>query len=149
MSTFQIFTLITHVLTGVLAIGLVQLVFMHSLKVSPSWKYLSRLSAGSVVLFFISWVSSAYYYVTYYGKAVKPIILSGTYPWAHQIVMESKEHIFILLPFLAVTIWMLIQLLKKQEDASFKMVFTILTLVTLLLGVGVAGAGVIISGSVR
>ena len=37
--------------------------------------------------FIISWISGAYYYVLYYGTAVKPVIVAGDYPWAHKIIM--------------------------------------------------------------
>ncbi len=56
--------------------------------------------AGTVFLV-LSWMSGGYYYVAYYGSLVKPLIKESVQPWAHQVIMEVKEHIFLFLPFLA------------------------------------------------
>lgn len=53
--------------------------------------------------FAVSWIVGGYYYLTYYGKLVKPTILSGLAPWAHDIAMEAKEHIFLFVVPLALT----------------------------------------------
>lgn len=149
MTILLIYSLVAHVLVGVVAIGLIQLVFMHFLRSAPSWKYLRSLTGWATIGFFISWLAGAYYYVVYYGGAVKPLIINGAYPWAHKIIMESKEHVFILLPFLAIALWFLIQVLDEQQNDRLKKIGLILTLTTLLLGVFVAVAGIIISGAAR
>ena len=41
--------------------------------------------------------------MVYYGTLVKPVIKSGLAPWAHAIVMEAKEHIFIFILPVAIT----------------------------------------------
>lgn len=143
------YALITHVISGVIAIGLIHLVFMHLIKKSPNWRYLSAVSLSSVILFLVSWVTSAFYYVTYYGKSVKPKIVEGPYPWAHQIFMEAKEHIFILIPFLAISLYLCIKILEKNQDDRFKKAVSILALIALILGTFVAGAGILVSGAVR
>ena len=55
----------------------------------------------SVIFLFLSWMTSGYYYVNVYGNDVKPLIKEGPQPWAHGIFMETKEHIFLFLPFLS------------------------------------------------
>lgn len=149
MTPLLVYTLVIHVLSGTLAIGLVCLIFMHLLKKSPSFEYLQMLSGWSIILFLISWASSAYYYVTYYGAKVKPVIVAGKYPWAHQIFLESKEHVFILLPFLAIVLWLTIKVLGKVQDERLKSACQILAFVTLALGVFITAAGMITSGAVR
>ncbi|MEK7568001.1 MAG: hypothetical protein AAB513_03730 [Patescibacteria group bacterium] len=149
MTPLLTYTLVTHVLTGVIAVGLITLVFMHLLKKTPGWKYLSLLSGSATVLFLISWVTSAYYYVTYYGAKVKPIILKGAYPWAHQIMMESKEHIFIILPFLTLTLYLATKLLGKIQDERIHQALRKLTMVAVILGVYITVSGMAISGAVR
>ena len=149
MTPLLTYTLVTHVLTGVIAVGLITLVFMHLLKKTPDWKYLSLLSGSATVLFLISWVTSAYYYVTYYGDKVKPIILKGAYPWAHQIMMESKEHIFIILPFLTLTLYLATKLLGKIQDERIHQALRKLTMVAVILGVYITVSGMAISGAVR
>ncbi|OHA79978.1 MAG: hypothetical protein A2747_02030 [Candidatus Yonathbacteria bacterium RIFCSPHIGHO2_01_FULL_44_41] len=143
------YALIAHVLVGVLAIGLTHLVFMHFLRKTPSWKYLRSLAGWATIGFLGSWASGAYYYVVYYGKAVKPVILKGAYPWAHQVIMEAKEHIFIMLPFMSLALWFLILVLEKQQDDKIKKAVRNLALTILLFGAFIAGAGIIISGAAR
>jgi hypothetical protein len=47
----------------------------------------------------------AFVYMSWIGHAlVRPIILAGPTPWAHLIVMEAKEHIFIFLPIIALAL---------------------------------------------
>ena len=70
--------------------------------------------------FVLSWLAGGYYYVTYYGKLVKPIIKSGLAPWAHNIIMETKEHIFLFIIPIAVTIFF-ITLLNKEEMDEFEL----------------------------
>src|SRR3989304_5739104 len=53
--------------------------------------------------FVLSWIFGGYYYVNYYGAIVKPVIKSGLAPWAHNIIMETKEHIFLFIVPLAIT----------------------------------------------
>ena len=142
-------SLIVHVITGILAIGFVNIVLMHTMRKFISWPYLKKIAGWSVAFFLISWATAAYYYVVYYGGAVKPVILKGAYPWAHQIIMESKEHVFILLPFLAIALWLLTHYLEKTTDDNAKRAGTTLAFVTLALGAIIAAAGVAISGAAR
>jgi|SRR3989344_4848367 len=64
---------------------------------SANRKRIKIASYLAIFGFVASWVVGGYYYVTYYGKLVKPEILKGTAPWAHAVAMEAKEHIFLLL----------------------------------------------------
>ena len=58
----------------------------------------------AVVALLAAWVSGGWYYVSEYGNAVKPIIKAGPLPWTHSIMMETKEHLFLFLPFLALLV---------------------------------------------
>ena len=104
MTTTLAAVLIVHVLSGVIAIGIHNVVLMHLLKKAPNYVFVSRIAWSAVALFLLSWATSAYYYVTYYGGAVKPRILAGDLPAGHIFFMETKEHIFLVLPFLAISI---------------------------------------------
>jgi hypothetical protein len=53
-----------------------------------------------VVFIFTAWLVGGFYYVEFYGSDVKPLIKEGPLPWAHKVVMETKEHVFLFLPFL-------------------------------------------------
>jgi len=65
-------------------------------------------SLTGTIFTFASWMVSGIYYVVYYGSQVKPTIKAGPWPWAHTIFMESKEHIFLFLPFLTILLLFLI-----------------------------------------
>lgn len=77
-------------------------------------------AAIGVSAFALSWLAGGYYYVVYYGSLVKPIIKSGLAPWAHNIIMETKEHIFLFIIPLAVTV-LFIAMLDKEEMERFKL----------------------------
>src|SRR3990167_6368538 len=68
---------------------------------SKRLKWVAVFAAGS---FGLSWFVGGYYYVKFYGSLVKPVILKSAVPWAHAVVMESKEHIFLFILPLALTI---------------------------------------------
>ena len=89
MTTVLAPLLVTHVIAGVIAIGIHNVVLMHLLKKAPNYVFIFRLSWSAVALFLLSWATSAYYYVTYYGTAVKPRILAGDAPFAHAFFMSA------------------------------------------------------------
>lgn len=72
------------------------------------------IAAVGVIAFIASWIVGGYYYVVYYGTLVKPVIKAGVAPWVHNIVMETKEHIFLFVVPLAMTA-LFITLLPKDE----------------------------------
>ena len=119
---------------------------------NDSWRK-ARLywSAGAGVLsFLLSWLFGGYYYVKYYGGLVKPIIQGGLAPWAHNIIMETKEHIFLFIIPLAITS-LFITLLSEDEFKSLNIKRGFMVLVMLVAGLGlVIGAmGFMISAAAR
>ena len=65
------------------------------------------------------WIIGGYYYLTVYGSQVKPEIIAGPQPWAHQIIMETKEHIFLFLPVISLAL-MMTMILLSQDDTLLK-----------------------------
>lgn len=80
-------------------------------------------SLTGTILIFAHWVVSGLYYVGHYGPEVKPVIKAGSWPWAHAIFMESKEHVFLFLPFLAILILFLVwkygDKLREEREPRF------------------------------
>ncbi|OGE83490.1 MAG: hypothetical protein A3B10_03685 [Candidatus Doudnabacteria bacterium RIFCSPLOWO2_01_FULL_44_21] len=105
---------------------------------------------GAVISFAFSWLIGGYYYVKFYGSIVKPVILGSVAPWAHQVVMESKEHIFLFILPLSVTI-LLLTMLTGQEfnDAGLKRAVKKLTAITALLALLIGLMGFVISAAAR
>jgi len=84
---------------------------------------------------------------------VKPLIKAGPQPWAHSIIMEAKEHIFLMLPFLGFICYAFIrkyekELAKGTNKQTRKAVLLLLGL-TIFLGVLMAFFGYLISSGYR
>src|SRR3989338_7951756 len=72
--------------------------------IEPSTKRINRakiISVMGLILILSAWFVAGSYYTTTYGQEVKPIIKAGPEPWAHDIFTETKEHVFLFLPFLS------------------------------------------------
>lgn len=149
MTPLLVAALITHVIIGVIGIGMHNVLLMHLLKHEPKYAFLEKMAWGAALCYFIVWSASAYHYVSHYGSAVRPRILAGATPIGHTFFMEAKEHIFLLLPFAAIAIALTVSLLKKYPDPRVKKSVAFLTLAALAGGVFVAAAGIFISGSIR
>ncbi len=149
MSTLLASALILHVVLGLIALACIHFALMQLIRREPPYSLVSKSSFLSAIFFLISWLTGAYYYVTYYGGAVKPRILAGAYPWAHQVMMESKEHIFLLIPFLVIAVWLTSRALQGTGDARLKVAVSVAAGMALALGTLVAAAGILVSGAVR
>ena len=119
---------------------------------SSAWrtKHLRIAAVAGVTGFTLSWIFGGYYYVVYYGSLVKPVIKSGLAPWAHNIIMETKEHIFLFIIPIAVTA-AIIAFLKKDEFQSLniRLQTFLLTGFVVVLGLTIGLAGFIISATAR
>lgn len=151
MTTLLQFSLVAHVILGVVGVAALYLVLLNMLKKEPSLPMLKWASLVSFLAIVASWVSGGYYYVVYYGEKVKPIIVGGAYPWAHKIMTETKEHIFLFLPFaalaLVILVWLLGDTLKTDDRLRRAAVF--LAGAATAVGVVITLSGVLISGAVR
>lgn len=150
MSAFLSIFLIIHVISGVISVFLFGGVALTSLKQKPSLKILKWFSLLGFLALMISWtISGGYYYVTYYGKAVKPIIQAGATPWIHSVIMETKEHIFLFLPFLALLATLIFWFYGESlaEKPKLKSAVAAVSFLVVIIGIAVALAGISISGT--
>ena len=93
--------LFTHPTFGVMAIMASVWVFVEALNASPANAWRIRLGGIVVaVCTFASFVLGGYWYTHYYAPE-KAIILKGPIPWAHNLIMETKEHAFFITLVLA------------------------------------------------
>ena len=103
-----------------------------------------------VTSFIASWFLGGYYYVVYYGNLVKPIIKEGLAPWAHNIIMETKEHIFLFIIPLAVTVLFLTLLDKGEiQNRGFLKLSLWLCGTVAVLGLLIGAMGFVISATAR
>ena len=151
MSTLFGYTLVAHILLGLVGIGAFYAVWMALMKRVPKLRFLFWSSLVGLVSFIASWLSAGYYYVEYYGGAVKPVIKAGAYPWAHLVVMEVKEHLFLFLPILAALTFIIFALLEETaiENQDIKRALAYISGFIVVVGVLITLGGVMISGAVR
>tara|TARA_Y100000310_G_scaffold57550_1_gene52811 strand:+ start:434 stop:913 length:480 start_codon:yes stop_codon:yes gene_type:complete len=106
---------------------------------------------GSIFLF-LSWFTGGYYYLSEYGSAIKPLIKAGASPWAHKIVMEIKEHVFLFIPFLALLTHGIIKNKEKElikGNKNIKKWIILLCALVVLMGFSMAFMGYLISSAAR
>src|SRR3990167_4489020 len=143
--------LIGHVFAGLVALIFYYAMIPNLIGKNPQLNFLKRLSLFGLVSLLVSWILAGYYYVTYYGQNVKPLIKSGQLPWAHSILMETKEHIFLFLPFLGLVLFTSLLFSKPDiaKNSSLQKALSILALTMVVLGTIVTIFGVVISGAVK
>lgn len=98
-----------------------------------------------------AWLVGGFYYVEIYGSEVKPFIKEGPLPWAHGVAMETKEHVFLFLPFLGVFAWGLMQRLGHvmDSDRQARVAALYATGAVVILSGAMALTGFLISSSFR
>lgn len=127
-------------------------VLVEILNASESSLRRARTAALIAVLFLAgSWFFGGYNYLTNYTEIVKPIIKNGPLPWAHSVITETKEHVFLFLPFLAVLELSLLTKFSKEilVDSNIKKAATYTAILTVLLFLAMVGMGVFISSGFR
>jgi hypothetical protein len=92
-------------------------------------------------------VLGGYWYVAYYA-AEKAIILKGPWPFAHKLVMETKEHLFFIPLLLALYLPILTRVRISGHSAARTMTMTVAALVV-LSGLAIEGAGAVINYGVK
>ncbi len=120
--------LFAHIIGGLLVMVLSIIILLY-LKKQAKW-----LKPLSIFTAFLSWavlLPSALLYLTFY-PATKTVIKAGSWPWAHSIIMETKEHWGLLLPFIATTAAWLAMSGKTEQSRRW---WILLIILTVLIGV--------------
>ena len=141
----------THAALGELAaIGFLW-IFIELLNKTSKIKRIKIIALISVVLLFLSWISGGWYYVNIYSSNVKPIIKEGPQSWAHSVVTETKEHVFLFLPFLALLTFFMIWKYEKKivNDKNIRFSLMLLCLFIFLLAMSMGLMGYLISTGAR
>ncbi len=144
-----------HPLIGIHAalgeIGAFSFLWVFVELIEPTRRRISRAKVAAllgVIFILLSWIVGGYYYVEYY-KDVKSIIKEGPNPWAHGVAMETKEHIFLFLPFLAILTASLVyrkNLIKNNRERKSALLLSSLVFVLTLT---IACLGFIVSTGAR
>ncbi len=140
--------LMTHVLFGIgCLLGAVWL-FVDVLQVNAG--NLARIRAASWLTAAFMWVAfvvGGYWYVTFY-KVDKAIILKGPWKFSHNMVMETKEHLVILLLLLATYLPIVAADVLVASKGARKLLLWVAALVA-LLALAMDGEGGIIAMGVK
>ena len=97
-------TALLHSLTGGFSVLLFSWIIIEMQNPGPESLNRARLAAYLGVLLTVAgcWIIGGYHYLTTYRENIRGVILSGSQPWAHEVIMETKEHIFLFLPMVAI-----------------------------------------------
>lgn len=116
-----------HIVAGLSLIVFPIVILLQERK--STWiKPLSFLTAA------ISWLlllPSGKLYLTFY-PATKTLIKAGSWPWAHSVFMETKEHWGLLLPIIATVAALLVYSGKLKESRRW---WILLIILAALIGV--------------
>ena len=150
MTNTLIFFLVAHIFLGTSGIIFLTAYLLSIFKKEIDFKWLKINSFLALLSFIASWITGGYYYTSYWGKSVKPIILKGEYSWTHSILMETKEHVFLFLPFLALALFAVTYLTSPDLGKDKKLVLAAagLCFTTVSIALMIMLSGIIISGAV-
>lgn len=138
-----------HIMLGVIATAVFGYIWLQLRNPEYKLKNIKLYSVAGIFSLFASWVTGGYYYLYYYGSKVKPVILSGNWPWAHKLIMEAKEHIFLIMPFLGLVVLAIVFGLGEQlkNDLKLKKYLEIVSFLTAGIGAIMIIMGFIISNA--
>lgn len=147
-NTFAIL-LSAHVILGIVGLVASFAVTLNLFRKNGSIKRRMMWAWAAFASYIVSWFSGGYYYWFYYGDFVKPSIKEGTYPWAHLVFMEFKEHAFLFLP--VATFALAVAVTKVTEERHPELLGSVKTLAVIITIIAtiVTLSGIIISGSAR
>jgi hypothetical protein len=140
--------LFAHPTFGVLGIMAAVWVLVETLNASEANQARTRYAAYAVTICIVlAWVLGGYWYTVYYAPE-KAIILKGPWPWAHDFIMETKEHLFFIALILAILLPIVAAKKLATSRAARMMVMVVATFV-ILNGLAIEGAGAIINYGVK
>ncbi len=118
-----------HIILGILIIVL-PFIINARIKKGANVKALAALCAA------LSWlllIPAGMLYLIFY-PATKTVIKSGSWPWVHSIIMETKEHWGLFLPLIATVAAWLVFTNKEKESKKWWLLLAILSLLLGIMG---------------
>lgn len=140
--------LLAHASCGVLGSLAALWVFIEALNARPeSAGRIKTAALVGAIAMGAAWILGGYWYVHFY-PAEKAIILKGPWPFAHNIFMETKEHLFFITGLLSFYLVIAVRDKVYANAAARKMVLSVSMLIV-LTGLAVEGAGAVIDHGVK
>jgi uncharacterized membrane protein len=123
-------------------------VFVETLNARPANTRRIRTAALIGTIFIAgAWICGGYWYVHFY-PAERALILNGPWPFAHNLFMETKEHLFFITLLLAVLLPIAAREKLDSNPAARTLVLSIAGLIA-ITGLIVEGAGAVIDHGVK
>lgn len=94
-----------------------------------------------------AWICGGYWYVHFY-PAEKTLILAGPWPFAHNVFMEVKEHLFFITGILALLLPIATRQNLHANSAARRLVICVAGMI-LVTGLAIEGAGAVIDHGVK
>lgn len=117
-----------HIIVGVLIIVL-SIVILRNIQKKPKW--LKQASLFTAAISWLMLIPSGILYRVFY-PATKTLIKAGSRPWAHSVIMETKEHWGLLIPVIATVAAGLVYSGKLKESKKW---WILLIVVATLIGI--------------
>jgi len=122
------FVLFAHIIAGLALIAFPILILLY-LKKKPKW--LKALSFATAAISWLLLLPSGKLYITFY-PATKTLVKAGSWPWAHDVIMETKEHWGLLLPIIATVAAGLVFTNKAKDSKKW---WALLIILSALIGI--------------
>jgi hypothetical protein len=136
--------LLAHATFGVLGTLSAVWVFVDALNAREQNAQRIRRAAFAVAICMgVAWILGGYWYVHFY-PADKALILKGPWPFAHNIFMETKEHLFFLTLILSLYLPLAARDKLHANALTRRMVLSVAMLIA-LSGLVMEGAGAVIN----
>jgi uncharacterized membrane protein len=140
--------LFAHPTVGVLGILASVWVLVEALNATDRNQTRTRVFAWIAALCIIAaWILGGYWYTLYYAPE-KAIILKGPWPWAHDIVMETKEHLFFI-PLILALFLPIAAAKNLARNTAARAVVIATVLFMIVSGLAIEGAGALINFGVK
>lgn len=140
--------LLAHATFGVLGTVSAVWVFVEALNAREENAQRTQTAALAVAIFMVAaWIFGGYWYLHFY-PVERALILKGPWPFAHNLFMETKEHLFLMTLILSLYLPIAARDRLYANAAARRMVLCVAVLVV-LTGLSIEGAGAIIDHGVK
>jgi len=148
MIPFNDIVLFAHPSCGVIAVLASVWVLVELLNANAQNRSRARTAAAIVTFFMVAaWILGGYWYVNFY-YADKAVILKGPWPWAHNVIMETKEHLF----FIPLILALYLPIVMRDDFVrSLTARYMAMAVAVLIIGSGLAieGGGALINAGAK
>jgi hypothetical protein len=123
-------------------------VFVEVLNAAPSNAGRIKNAALVVALCMaVAWICGGYWYLHFYPRE-KALILKGPWPFAHNLFMETKEHLFFDTAILAFLLPITTRERLYSNSVARKLVLSVAMLIA-ITGLALEGAGAVVDHGVK